>query len=175
MPIFARTKMLIEDDCIRQKIILMDYHGPNPQNIYKQIRILLKSIFKVRDEEIEEKIFDWDRSEPEERFKVHFILSKDVDPHSYYHIEVNLSGKAAPSKEFGKEGEAKIQIEAVLRTEYPQDTFWQRSIFYELFRIIFHNVIYKGERYKLLEDCKELTMRFYNELKNYLNVLPRGG
>ncbi len=175
MPIFSRTKMLIEDDCIRQKIILLDYHGPNPQNIYKQIRILLKSIFKVNEREIEEKIFDWDRTSPNEKFKIHFIVEKDVDPHSYYHIEVTLTGDSRPSKEFGKEGNANVQIESMLRIEYPQDNFWQRSVFYEFFRVIFHNVIYKSERYKLLDECKELTMRFYTELKNYLNILPKGG
>jgi len=175
MPIFARTKMLVEDDCIRQKIILLDYHGPNPQDIYKQVRALLKSIFKVDDNEIEEKFFDWDRSKPEEKFRIHFILSKDIDYYSHYNVEVELKGKAFPSKEFGKEGEAHIEIEAMLRTEYPQDTFWQKSIFHELFRVVFHNVIYRSERLKMLEECKELTMKFYNELKSYLNILPKGG
>ncbi len=167
--------MVIEDDCIRQKIILMDYHGPNPQNIYKQIRLLLKSIYKVSDKEIEEKVFDWDRSSSEEKFKVHFIMSKDVDVHSYYHVEVNITGKASPSKEFGKEGSAHITIEGMLRVEYPQDFFWQKGIFHEMFRVLFHNVIYKGERYKMLDDCKELAMKFYTELKSYLNILPKGG
>ncbi len=174
MPIFARTKILVEDDCIRQKIILMDYHGPNPQNTYRQVRTLLKSIFKVDDKEIEEKVFDWDRSTADEKFKIHFIMSKDVDPHSYYHVDVYLNGFASPSKVFGKEGDAHIQIEAMLRTEYPQDFFWQRGIFHELFRVIFHNAIYRGNRVKLLDECKGLTMSFYTELRNYLNILPRG-
>ncbi len=175
MPVFARTKLLVEDDCIRQKIIILDYHGPNPQNIYRQTRSLLKSVFKVQDKEIEEKVFDWDRSAPEEKFKIWIIMDKDIDPHSYYHVEINLNGKAAPSKEFGKEGEAHVQIEAMLRTEYPQDMWWERTIFHELFRVIFHNAIYKGERVKLLEECKEMSLRFYTELKNYLNILPKGG
>jgi hypothetical protein len=182
MPVFARTKLTIHDDCLApapgsvmpgREYITLSYTGPNPQNIYFQIKKLFSTIFKAEEREIQEKEFFWDTSKPEQVFKVKFEMVKDFDVFTFMQVNVDLSGTAKPSREFGKEGHAEIRIEGWLRTEYPQDTLWQRSLFYEFFRVLHYKLIYKDTRQKYKERCVELINHFQSELKSFLNILPR--
>jgi hypothetical protein len=181
MPIFARTKLVIHDDClvppggpaVHPSFIDLEYKGPNPQNIYPEIKKLLLKIFRVDEKDLQEREFSWDRSKEEEKFKVRLDLIKDFDSFSFMEVETSLSGTARPSKAFGKEGEVKIRIDAWVRTEYPQDTIWQRSLFYELFRTLWHKLIYEDTRKKYLSKCRELVTMFATELKSFLNILPK--
>lgn len=178
MPIFARRKIVIEQYCMGppgSPYITLKYNGPNPQNIYEQMKKLFNIIFKLEEGELEEKDFSWDRSGAKEEFSVKFELVKDLDKHSYFRILMSLKGEAKPSKEFGKEGSASIFIDARVVTEYPQDTIWQRSLFYELFRSFYHKVIYEDTREAYRRECREAINRFNHELKSFLNLLPLHG
>jgi hypothetical protein len=175
MPIFVRTKLQIHDDCLTPGMprLVLDYSGPNPQNIYKKIKELFMTIWKIEPSEIQEKNFSWDRTGASEKFNVSWEVTKDLDRYTYMVISVDLSGEAKPSKQFGKEGSADIKITGAIKTEYPQDSMWQRSIFYEMFRIFYHKVIYQDIRSKYLEDCNSTIMTFQEEVKSFLNLLPK--
>jgi len=175
MPIFARTKLMLSEDCIRpgHPVLQLNYSGPNPQELYKKCKELFFSIWKVHPTEVQEREFNWDRSGGNEKFLVRFEVTKDVDAFSYMIIRVNLSGEAKHSRQFGKEGSAKIEIEPIFRTEYPQDTIWQRSLFYEMFRVLWHKVFYEEARKRYVTECRDTTFRFLEEIKSFLNTLPK--
>jgi len=175
MPIFARTKMLIHDDCLvpAAPFATIEYRGPNPQNLYKKIRELLTTVWRVDPGDIQEREFTWDRSAASEKFKVKFEAVKDLDTFSFFYITLSLSGEAKHSREFGREGYARIDFEPRLRTEYPQDTIWQRSLFYEMLRMLWHRLIYQSTRMRYLQECRELAERFHEEIKSFLNLLPK--
>ena len=182
MPIFARTKLVIHDNCLEvapgsplpgRSYITLNYSGPNPQNIYYQLKKILVSLFKIREDEIIEREFKWDRTKPEETFHTVLEHVKDMDRFSFIHIIVTLDGKVRPSKDFGKEGSATIKIEGWLRTEYPQDTVWQRSLLYEMFRTFYHKVIYRETRMKYKDQCTSLIEQLQAEMKQFLNALPK--
>ena len=182
MPIFARTKLVIHDDCLSPApgspypglpFVTLNYRGPNPQKIYHKIKELFVTIWKIDPHELQERDFKWDISKGEEKFSVTFDMVKDLDRFSFIQVVVSLKGNARPSKEFGKEGSATIKVEGKLRTEYPQDTFWQRNILYEMVRIFLHRVFYEEKRKKYKEECRANLIRFLEELKSFLNMLPK--
>ncbi|MEM5829825.1 MAG: hypothetical protein QW040_03825 [Candidatus Aenigmatarchaeota archaeon] len=175
MPVFARTKLVIHDDCLtpQASFATIEYKGPNPQELYKKIRELLVTIWKVDPGDVQEREFSWDRSAAAEKFKVRFEVVKDLDTFSFFFIRINLSGEAKHSREFGREGSAKIELDVCLRTEYPQDTIWQRSLIYEMFRMLWHKAIYQSMRQRYLQECRELSERFAEEIKSFLNTLPK--
>ncbi len=182
MPVFARTKLLIHDDCLSVApgsvlpgvpYLLLNYEGPNPQKLYEKIKELLFTIFKHDPGELQERDVVWDRSEAGEKFRVRFELVKDMDRFTFLQIIVTLSGEARPSKEFGKEGKASVRIEGRVRTEYPQDTLWERSLLYEMFRVLYHRLIYEERRQRYKNECREMLLRFQDELKSFLNILAR--
>jgi len=181
MPIFARTKLIIHEDCLEvsgsplpgKKFMTLEYSGPNPQAAYYQAKKLLAQITRVPENEIIERDFTWRREGEEENFSVTFDVIKDMDRFSFIQISISMKGKIKPSKEFGKEGNLSINIEGVLRTEYPQDTLWQRSLIYEMFRTFYHKFIYEDARKKYKQECVDIMNEVYSSLKEFLNVLPR--
>lgn len=174
MPIFARQKLTIEEDCLLPSPkIWLTYTGPNPQKGYAKIVELLKTNLKVKPENIQERDFKWDRASVPEKFSGAIEAFRDFDKFSYMLMWVDFSGDARPSKEFGKEGTLKVSLDAVIRTDYPQDTVWEKSLIYEIFRSFWHKVFYQERRYIYREECRKLLITFQNELKAFLNILPK--
>jgi len=175
--VFARSKIMIHDYCLEEKpvVLTLNYTGPNPQLAVKKYIELLKLAFKVKDSDIQEKFFDWDRSGKEERFDIEFELRKDLDKITYIFVQGGLDGVIRPSEEFGKEGRVRVRIRGAIRAEYPQDTFWQKSIVYEFFRVMYHKLIFVGIWEKYMEDCREMLKLFVDEMKAYLNLLQKSG
>lgn len=174
MPIFARTKLLIHDYCLFPvPYATFNYAGPNPQKAYESMKKLFITIFNVDERDIQEREFKWDRIEEEDVFHVRWEIIKDLDTFTFQHMVFTLDGKAKPSKEFGKEGSIKIRMEGRIRTEYPQETIWQRSLIYEIFRTFYHKVIYTSTRKRYIKDCRVELGRFGEEMRSFFNLLPR--
>lgn len=174
MPIFARAKLLLEDRCLtyRPKIDF-SYSGPNPDKAYPKLIDILTRSLNIPRENIQEKGFNWDRSKPEEKFGASFEIVKDLDKFSYMYFEIDMKGNLKPSKEFGKEGTVSFTITGIVRTEYPQDTLWERSFFYEMFRTFYHRVFYKERRYRWVLECRDAILQIQNELKEFFNLLTK--
>ena len=180
MPIYARAKLVIHENCLEPVqgsphpgpgFIDIKYTGPNPQNLYPKIKELFFNIWKIDIHELQEKDILWDRSRGEERFRVTFDMIKDKDNFSFIQVLVRLTGEARPSKEFGKEGTASIRIEGRIRTEYPQDTLWQRSLLYEMARVFYDRVIYTERRKKYVQECRTELSMLLSEIKSFLAIL----
>jgi hypothetical protein len=180
MPIFARTKLMLHEDCLvvagspipGVPYATLNYTGPNPQKLYEKVRDIFATVVKFDPTELQERDFTWDRTGGVDKFKVTFDLVKDMDTFSFVQIIIDLSGESKPSKEFGKEGSATVRITGRMRTEYPQDTVWQRSLLYEMFRVFYHRVIYDERRMKYKEQCRTWILQMQEEIKSFLNILP---
>ncbi len=174
MPIFARTKLIMQDNCWDpQPVLKWEYRGPNPHLAYTKIREMFRTIFNVSEtERVQEKDFVWDRKGKREDFFVSWEISKDLDRFSYAYFRINMKGFAEET-DSGKEGKLSIELDGYLRTEYPQDTFWERSIFYEIARVFWHKVLYQEKRLEYADVCRSLMGKFLNELKGFFNLLPR--
>ncbi len=172
MPVLARSKVVIEEPCLRTPTVSFEYKGPNPQEIYKKIKKLIPVVFKIDEHEIEERNFLWDRSSSEEKFRTTFNFIKEFDQENYAEINIHLEGKARPSKDFGKEGEAKVTVDAKVRTEYPHETLTQRIIFGIYRRML--GGVHAKRRAEYRKRCSELVSTFCEELKSFLNILLGG-
>lgn len=173
---FARTKMIIQDDCwdvAAQPVLSLNYSGPNPHLAYQKIRELFRTVLNINEaERVQEKEFTWDRKEKKETFSVSWDAVKDLDRFSYLFVRVSMSGSAEETNG-GKEGKLNVKIEAFMRTEYPQDTIWERSIFYEIARMFWHRVVYYDKRREYQDLCRTLMATFINELKSFFNLMPK--
>ncbi len=174
MPVFARSRILIHDYCLVPRPgATLEYTGPNPQLAYEQIRKLFGSLFNITEKEIQEREFKWEKVAGGESFHVRFETIKDLDTHTFQDITITIDGNAKPSQEFGKEGSVRISFEGKIRTEYPQDTVWQRSLPYEMIRTFYHKMIYQGIRKKYVEECRALLLQFSDEMRTFFNIIPK--
>ncbi len=174
MPVFARTKLVMEEPCITLRPRLeFTYSGPNPQDAYEKLIDIMITVMKVSRENIQEKKFVWERTKIPETFEAGMEVIKEFDKFSYMQLSISMKGSVQPSKEFGKEGSVSIVMEGYVRTEYPQDSMWERSFFYEAFRMFYHKIFYQDQRKKYIDTCRDWMLTLQNELKSFFNILPR--
>ena len=158
--VWARSKLMIHHDLLRPvKKMTMKFSGKNPEKFYKEIYNLILVTFRVPEHSIQEKEFEWSTGE-KQKFKIRWIVNKDLDKFSYYWIQIDLRGQTS-----GGIGNASISVDAALRTEYPQDTFWQRSLLYEFMRMFWHSTFYSPQMDEYLKEGRRMLSQFLDNLK----------
>ena len=168
--VWARTKLLIWDYIFEPvKDLRISYAGPKPETLYEKVKDLIKLVFNVPDAYVQEKTYNWERGKESEKFEIEWEVNKILDTFSYITIEVSLRGFSV-----GGEGKADVRIRPRLITEYPQDTVWQHSIFYELLRRFWHVHFYHRKRMEYLNLGKETIVSFEQSLKRYMDDLRAG-
>jgi 6-phosphogluconate dehydrogenase len=163
--VWARTKLMIEDDLLRPlPAMSIKFSGLNPERFYKEIYNLLLVSFRLSEDAIQEKDFQWNKGESD-KFKISWEINKDLDKFSYYFINVSLSGESSKGS-----GKAEIEVDGVLRTEYPQDTYWQRSLLYEILSMFWHTTFYNSQRVEYIKEGRRLLSLFCNQVKALARV-----
>jgi len=170
--VFARTKLVMEDDCYEKDpgTITMKYVGPHVNQLYNKIYETMKMIFRVSDADIQETDYSWGKGKETEKYKVRWWIHKDMDLFSYLFVRLDLSAEGND-----RTGNATVAVRGLLRTEYPQDTVWQRSLFYEMFRTLWHRMFYHKKRDEYATECKRLSMVFQKKMIEYFKQLREGG
>ena len=166
--VFARTKLVMEDNCFEEEpaVNLMSFSMPNVEKLYTKVYETLKAVFNVADSDIQETDYKWAKIKNGVKFKVRWWLHKDLDVFSYLFLRFDVSGEGNE-----KSGNARVQIKALLRSEYPQDTVWQRSIFYEMTRTFWHRLFYHKKREEYAEDCRHGIIVFQKKVREFVNKL----
>src|SRR3989338_4811687 len=161
--VFTRTKISMEDNCFVEEpaVVEMRFIGKDVEKLYARSYELMKTVFNVSDSDIQETQYQWAKSEKGDKFNVRWWLHKDVDIFSYFFVRFTFKGQA------GSPGSASMEVRGLLRTEYPQDTVWQKSLFYEMIRSFWHRAFYAKKREEYGEECRHLTLLFQNKLKEY--------
>jgi len=163
--VWARAKLMIEDDLLSPlPVVRIKFAGQNPERFYKEMYNLMLVSFRVHEHSIQEKDFQWSKGETE-KFNIRWEVNKDLDKFSYYFVEVRLNGEMAKNT-----GKVEIEVEGLLRTEYPQDTFWQRSLIYEILRMFWHTTFYGSKRDEYLREGRRLMSLFCDQVKTLTRV-----
>jgi len=163
--VWARTKLMIHDDLLRPlPRMTIHYEGHKPERFYKEISNLLQISFRIPEHSIQEKEFHCIKGEPE-KCTIKWEANKDLDKFSYYWITISLVYETSRG-----EGKADIIVEGALRTEYPQDTYWQRSLLYEFLRMLWHSTFYASKRDEFLREGRRMLSSFVDRLKNMTRV-----
>ena len=166
--VFARSKLVLEDNCFEEdpSIITIRLVGPNITKIYGTVYELMKSVFHVTDSDIQETMYQWGKGKDKDKFAVTWWMHRDLDPFSYMYISFKLKG--AGNEETGA---ATLAIKGILRAEYPQDTVWQRSLFYEMMRTFWHRLFYHKKREEYAEDCRHTIILFQKKLTEFYHKM----
>ena len=163
--VYARTKLMMEDDLLRPSpVVNIHFTGKHPDRFYKEIPNMIRTFFRVPSQSIQEKRFEWHKGEPE-KFSMAWEVDKDLDKFSYLWIEVKLKGHISKT-----EGEVEISVEGSVRTEYSQDTMWQKSLLYEIMRMFWHSTFYSSKRHEYVIDGRRMMANFVHALKTMTGV-----
>jgi hypothetical protein len=144
------------------KEIEMNFTVKNPEKFYKKINELIRTVFNVPDAYVQEKEYSWEKGKGKEKFDISWEVNKILDIYSYIVVEIDLKGSAAEG-----EGKVRVRLKPRLITEYPQDTLWQQSIFYEMLRRFWHKFYYHKKRMEYLDLAKETLINFESSIKRF--------
>lgn len=166
--VFARNKLVMEDNCFSEEPggVEMRFVGPGVKKLYKLMYGAMRTVFNVTESDIQETDYSWGKGDKGDKFKVRWWIHKDMDLFSYLYMRMDISG----SDEAGK-GHVTIAVRGLIRTEYPQDTVWQRSLIYEMLRTLWHRAFYHKKREEYAEDCRHQTIMFMDKMKEYCHAL----
>ena len=89
-----------------------------------------------------------------------------MDLFSYFFVSFKMSGQGDSTS-----GSLSLNIKPLLRSEYPQDTVWQRSLFYEMMRTFWHRMFYHKKREEYAEECRHSTVMFQKKFNEYFRRL----
>ena len=166
--VWARTRLLIWDYVFEPvKQISISYTGRRPDLFYRKIHELVRLIFNVPEGYIQEKEYRWEKHKEAEHFEIGWEITKIFDVFTYLNLEIDLRGYVSTEGE----GRATIVIKPRMITEYPQDTVWQQSIFYEMMRRAWHRMYYHKKRMQFLYLSKELSVDFERKIKEFSEEL----
>ncbi len=165
--VYARTKMLMQDNCFPKDPgdVTLRYVGPRTSEIYQRFYDIIKSVMNIPDSAIQEEKYNWGKGVTE-KYKVSWFVHKDMDQFSYIYFKIAISAEGDE-----KAGNATIRIKPYMRTEYPQDTLWQRSLFYEFIRTFWHRLFYHSRREEYNEECKHLAVMLQRQLHELFREL----
>ncbi|MCD6381683.1 MAG: hypothetical protein J7L43_01750 [Candidatus Aenigmarchaeota archaeon] len=165
--VWAATKLIIWDDLYpTYRRVNIEYKGRNPETVYRYIKRLLLEVFRVPEGNFQEKNFKWETSEKGNEFKVEWDAIKPLDNFTYLKIEVRLKGFSS-----GGVGRISLSYRPTIVTEYPQDTFWQQNILYEMLRRLWHVLFYRRKRNEYFEMGLKMAHVFEERLKEYIRAL----
>lgn len=158
--VWARAKLAIQDELLKPKNrVEIRFTGANPEKFYHELPKIIASFFRIHSRDIQETKFNWSHGEPE-KFDVEWLVTKELDFFSHYFIEMSLKGTVSKGV-----GNVVLTMEGLLRTEYPQDTAWQRSFLYEILRTFWHKTFYVQTRDKYLAEGRRLIAHLAEELR----------
>jgi hypothetical protein len=136
------------------------YQGKNADKLIKFVPKLVQTIFTPTT---------WQQKEvniKENEESYTWFIFKDLDYYTYFRVDVEL-------KITKKENRVKIKLsDPVIVTEYPQETYWQKTFLYEILRVLWHNLFYnkKVEQYldwgRLKISCfEEKLFKYFDKLR----------
>ncbi|HIE41061.1 MAG TPA: hypothetical protein EYP80_00185 [Candidatus Aenigmarchaeota archaeon] len=139
------------------------YEGKNVRKLIDFVPKLIQTIFSPTT--WQQKVI----SVKENEYSAEWFMFKDLDYYSYLRIDVELKIRYK-----GDIGVAKIKLgEPVIVTEYPQETYWQKTFIYEILRVLWHNLFYNRKLQEYLEfgrmkvSCfEEKLLKYFEKLKN---------
>ncbi len=169
--VWARTRLMIWDYVFEPvKQIAISYTGRHPEKFYKKIHEQMRVVFNIPEGYIQEKEYKWEKLKDVENFDISWEVTKIFDTFSYLTIEIILRGFVTTEGE----GRASITLKPRIITEYPQDTVWQQSIFYEMTRRFWHRAFYHKKRMEYLYYSKDLLVEFERSLKGFGEEIRKG-
>jgi hypothetical protein len=141
------------------------YEGKNPEKLIAFLPKLVKFIFGPTT---------WQQKEvkvTEGGYSATWYLFRDLDGFTYFRVDVDLKIKYKDGK-----GSAKIKLgEPVMITEYTVDSVWQKSFFYEIFRMFWHNTFYDKKLRAHMDWGRKQVSCFEEKLFAYFDELNSKG
>jgi len=164
----------LEDDVFAADARLkIEYLGPDPFKVYAPTNSLLRRIHGLGAEEVWERDFRWDISDPNKRyFFVRTYANKSFDQHTRMLVEVILQGEQ--SIDPNKEGKVNITLNARLTTEFPFQSGLQKLPIYRALLWLYFKIFYNDIRRGYFKMAQQEMWTLEKSFRQILQLPVRG-
>ncbi len=96
--------------------IVIEYKGPNPIKIYKNLTNMCKRIWEVKGTQMYEPDFRWDTTSDPHAFFFQIYVQKGMDKFTKYRVDIKMKGSQPNDPK--NNGELKIEIHGFIETDF---------------------------------------------------------
>lgn len=149
--------------------ILIEYTGPNPFSVYKQVDPLLKRLFEGKGTHMYEPVFKWDTSEDPNGFYFVVYFERNLDKFSKFRVTV--TGQGAQPKDPTKNGWVRLLIGGFVTTSIKSSTIRDKTMY--PFLLAYMYSFYNNVRRRYILDLGRRIEELEAELRNFLKIPVR--
>jgi len=150
------------DDILAPKEnIFINYSGPNPLQIYKEIDPLSRLIFQVKGTNMFVPVFKWDIVKDPRPFFIYVSVRKPFDKSTKMQVDIIIRGHQPSDK--SKSGNISIMIGGFNMTTYHSEAL-------KPFIFLYHVAYYNNQRRRYLVTAKRNIERLEQEIRSRLKI-----
>lgn len=143
----------------------LDYYGPHPSKILKELPELLTTVYKIKNKDVFEDDFRWDISGDPTSFYMEMRAQDAKDSKSKIWVRFRITGEQSAKDRIGK---MKILIHSYLTTEIKYNNSTDRMLHW-----IYNRIFYEQQRLKYLEEARVRLERVADEIRGLFNIMKR--
>lgn len=147
---------------------------PDPQDAYNELIDILIMRNTFPRGLINEEVYEHEQDGDTHVIHSEVEAEKPFDQYSSVIIEFELDIEMTPvrGEEFDYVGDIDLLIEGNVRTEYPQETTFQKSIIGHAFRVFYEKFLYGDVQEIYMQKCNKYVRRLRDGIKSYFDMLP---
>ncbi len=149
--------------------IIIEYNGPDPFSVYKQLDPKMRVLFEGVGSNIFEPDFRWDTSENPHSFFFIVYIERRLDKYTKFRVQVR--GQGLQPTDTTKNGSIRLEISGNITTEIKSTTFKDR-VAYPLILAYMYS-FYNSVRRKYLEMLRGRVEEFEKEIREFLKIPVR--
>lgn len=159
-------KTVLESDVLTPEYKkVLDYSGPHPSRILKELPEIIMTIFKIKNKDVFEDEFRWDRSDDPAGFYMLLRAEDAKDSKSRVWVKLRIVGEQSAKDMLGK---VKIQIVGTLNTEIEYNNSLSRSLHW-----FYNHFFYQKQRIRYMEEARVRLERLADEIRSLFNLMKR--
>ena len=156
-------KIEIVDDCfVPDKFIYLTYKGPDPFGVVTRITQRIRPFFHVSASGTNNTRINWDDSGDPIHFFSTWWVRRNLSRFSSMFVWINVIGTQSKT---GDKGEFTLRLNADLKTSFEGIGVVLKPIW-----LIYSYLFYDRARRGFIENCRNYTVNFRNELKEHFNL-----
>ncbi|MFB6215497.1 MAG: hypothetical protein ABEJ72_00785 [Candidatus Aenigmatarchaeota archaeon] len=146
---------------------------PNPQEAYNEVVNILTMRCGFDKSDVDEKKYKHSREGDMETVHSEISATKSLDKYSKVVIDVEMDIKMKPvqGEEFDYVGDLEVDINGKVKTEYPQDSMFQRSILWHAMRVFYEKFLYNDVKNVYKDKVNSYVRTLRDDLKSYFDML----
>ncbi|MEM0481151.1 MAG: hypothetical protein QXQ14_03165 [Candidatus Aenigmatarchaeota archaeon] len=163
-PVLYSQAIILKTD-VMVAPMTFSYSGPKVSALVKNFKKHLALSLALPEEEIREYNYSISRKE-KEQISAEYKITKIIDSYSYYLFETSFSAEM----DLEGNGSFNSSFKVTIFTEFPKVTFFQRSIFYDIWRTLFLKFHYESVLRKYKEEGLRIIKNIIDALNNEVKV-----